>query len=303
MTEALSVKQELDGKQFILFGGTGFLGKVWLCLMLDRFPNIEHVYMVVRARKNKDGSIRQSSENRFVSEVLTSPVFDPLRETYPGTKFEAFVRSKITPINGDVTHEFGGISSEIRKKLRGKLHALVNSAGVVEFNPPLDKSLNVNAFGMKNLVSLAKDLGDVPFMHTSTCYVAGDMTGQVDEIDPRTYPFPKADELNPKHWDPEREIEECMEMVRHAHRRAKDAFRQSDFLDQARQNLKKNGEPGRGSALQNELEKVERKFIEGLLIDEGTERAQFWGWHNIYTYTKSIGEQILCSSGLRFTIV
>ncbi|MGC6509000.1 MAG: AMP-binding protein [Myxococcota bacterium] len=303
MTEALSVKQELDGKQFILFGGTGFLGKVWLCLMLDRFPNIEHVYMVVRARKNKDGSIRQSSESRFVSEVLTSPVFDPLRETYPGTKFEAFVRSKITPINGDVTHEFGGISSEIRKKLRGKLHALVNSAGVVEFNPPLDKSLNVNAFGMKNLVSLAKDLGDVPFMHTSTCYVAGDMTGQVDEIDPRTYPFPKADELNPKHWDPEREIEECMEMVRHAHRRAKDAFRQSDFLDQARQNLKKNGEPGRGSALQNELEKVERKFIEGLLIDEGTERAQFWGWHNIYTYTKSIGEQILCSSGLRFTIV
>ena len=72
MTKALSVKHELDGKNFILFGGTGFLGKVWLCLMLDRFPNLGHVYMVVRARKNKDGSIRQSSESRFVSEILTS---------------------------------------------------------------------------------------------------------------------------------------------------------------------------------------------------------------------------------------
>ncbi|MFO0002240.1 MAG: SDR family oxidoreductase, partial [bacterium] len=38
-------------------------------------------------------------------------------------------------------------------------------------------------------------------------------------------------------------------------------------------------------------------------MDWGTERAQFWGWHNIYTYTKSIGEQILCRSGVPFTIV
>lgn len=303
MTERLSVQDQLEGKTFILYGGTGFLGKVWLCLILDHFPKINHVYMIVRARRRKDGTVRQNSEARFVSEVLTSPVFDPLREKYPGLKFERFIRSKITPIDGDVTRAYGGVSDEVRDNIRGKVDALVNSAGVVEFNPPLDKSLDVNAFGMQNLVNLAQDLGNIMFMHTSTCYVAGDRTGQVNEIDPRTYPFPKADELDPKHWDPEQEIDECMEMVKHAHSRAKDAFRQSDFLDQARQNLKRTGEPGRGSALQNELEKVERKFIEGLLIDEGTERAQFWGWHNIYTYTKSIGEQILCASGLRFTIV
>ena len=48
---------------------------------------------------------------------------------------------------------------------------------------------------------------------------------------------------------------------------------------------------------------MERKFIERLLIEEGTERAQFWGWHNIYTYTKSIGEQILRCSTIPHTIV
>ena len=57
MTEALSVKHELDGKQFILFEELA-LGKL-AYLMLDRFPNIEHVYMVVRV-KNKDGSIQLS---------------------------------------------------------------------------------------------------------------------------------------------------------------------------------------------------------------------------------------------------
>ena len=39
-----------------------------------------------------------------------------------------------------------------------------------------------------------------------------------------------------------------------------------------------------------------------LLIEAGLERAKFWGWHNVYTYTKSIGEQVLAASGLPFTI-
>ena len=176
---------------------------------------------------------------------------------------------------------------------------MVDSSGVADFNPPLDKSLEVNAFGMQNLVSLAKDWV-ISFMHTSTCYVAGDRTGKsMRSI--LVLSLPKADELALEHWDPEREIAECMEMVRHVKTRAKDAFRQSLFA--ARNNLKRKGEPTRGSALDDELKSVERKWIEKQLVDEGTERAQFWGWHNIYTYTKSIGEQILCTAGLPFTIV
>ena len=302
-SKTLSVAKNLSGLRILLIGGTGFLGKVWLSLVLKRFPDIGHIYLIVRSRQRSDGTIRQSHELRFWSEVATSPALNPLREGRSAKKFQSFINEKITVLDGDVTRPFGGISDEIRDEIRGKVDVLVNSSGVVDFNPPLDKSLEVNAFGMQNLVALAKDLGDIPFMHTSTCYVAGDRTGQVDEINPLSFPFPKADELALEHWDPEREIAECMEMVRHAKTRATDAFRQSDFLDTARNNLKKKGEPTRGSALEDELKSVKRKWIEKQLVDEGTERAQFWGWHNIYTYTKSIGEQILCNAGLRFTIV
>ena len=298
----LNVAEQLANKKILLYGGTGFLGKVWMSMVLTHFPNIDHIYMVVRSRKS-GGVIRQSSDSRFWSEVATSPVFDPIRELYPGAKFSEFINKKVTAVDGDVTESFGGLSEDIRNELRGKVDILVNSSGVVDFNPPLDKSLDVNAFGMQNLVALAKDLGNIKFLHTSTCYVAGDRTGQVDEISPLKYPFPKAGELDIKHWDPDREIKECMDMVTHAKRRAKDAFRQSDFLDVAKQNLIEKGEPTRGKALEDELHKVERRFVEDLLVKEGTERAQFWGWHNIYTYTKSIGEQILCRSGLTFTIV
>ena len=45
----------LDGARLLAVGCTGFLGKVWLSMLLTNFPNIEHVWMVVRARKRKDG--------------------------------------------------------------------------------------------------------------------------------------------------------------------------------------------------------------------------------------------------------
>ncbi|MFO0005732.1 MAG: SDR family oxidoreductase, partial [bacterium] len=109
-----------------------------------------------------------------------------MRERH-GDGFEAFLRQKITPIHGDITLPLCGVTDEVRDQLRGTMTALVNSSGVVDFNPPLDYALNTNAFGMKNLVALCQDLGPaggsgLPMLHTSTCDVAGDRTGQVDEV-------------------------------------------------------------------------------------------------------------------------
>ena len=299
MKGALDPRAALAGRELLVFGGTGFLGKVWLSMMLHRCPGVGHIWMIVRP---KGGGGEAASRARFWAEVASSPVFAPLREHYPGAAFDAFLQEKITPIPGDVSEEFGGIPAEIRDRMRGRVEVLCNVAGVVDFNPPLDVSLKVNAFGMKNLVGLARDLGDIAFFHTSTCYVAGARTGEVAEVDPRTFPFPRADELDPALWDPEGEIRECVDLVENVRHRVKDSFRQADFLFQAQQNLEKRGEPTRGRALENELAKVKRRYEEAELIRVGDERARFWGWHNIYTYTKSLGEQILAASGLPFTI-
>ena len=308
MQSALDLRGLLNGSRLLVIGGTGFLGKVWLSMLLRHFANeVEHVWVVVRPRKRKDGSIRLTSEQRFWKDMAYSPVFAPLQELFPGTAYEDFLREKITPIPGDITEEYAGVPADIRDQLRGRLDALVNSSGVVDFNPPLDYALNTNAFGMQNLVALCRDLGvegskGLPMLHTSTCYVAGDRTGQVDEVNPLHHPFPKVDDLAAKHWSPQREIEECIDLVDNVRHRANDAFRQSHFLDQAMKNLRDRNEPRRGTALENELEKVKRAFTDKQLVEWGTERAQYWGWHNIYTYTKSIGEQILADSGVPYAI-
>jgi long-chain acyl-CoA synthetase len=293
----LSVRDQLTGARLLVVGGTGFLGKVWLCLLLHRFPEVEHIYLMVR---EKDG---RSSEERFWAEIAPNPAFDPLREQHPGIEYEAFMRRKITPISGDLSREMAGIPAAVRDSLRGTLTALINSAGVVDFTPPLDDALNVNAFGMQKLVALAHDLGAPPVMHTSTCFVAGERSGQVEEVDPRDFPFPRAHELDRSHWNPQGEIDECVDVVETVRHRVGDAFRQSEFLARAKENLIAKGEPARGSALDDEFAKVRRRYESQQLVAAGMERAQFWGWPNTYTYTKSIGEQILCESGLRFTIV
>ena len=123
------------------------------------------------------------------------------------------------------------------------------------------------------------------------------------EIDPREFPFPRAHELDRSHWDPDREIAECLDVIEQARHRASDAFRQSRFLDEAKKNLLERNEPGSGSVLDAEVRRVKRKFIEARLAEMGMERAQFWGFPNTYTYTKAIGEQIAARSGLPFTIV
>ena len=292
----LDLKRQLSGKRLVVVGGTGFLGKVWWAFLLSRFPDIERIYLVMRPKGG------MTVEQRYEKDVEPSAVLDPLRTTH-GSNFTSWIRGKLTVVAGDVVQPFCGMSAEMRDELRGNIDAVVNVAGVVDFDPPLDEALEVNAFGVQNLVALSRDLGGVPLLHTSTCYVAGTRTGHVPEIDPREFPFPRAHELERSHWDPDREIAECLDVIEQARHRASDAFRQSRFLDEAKKNLLERNEPGRGSTLEAEVRRVKRRFIEARLAEMGMERAQFWGFPNTYTYTKAIGEQIAASSGLPFTIV
>src|SRR5579859_4385506 len=291
----LDVARMVEGARLVVLGGTGFVGKLFWAMLLDRFGDVGRIFLVVRPRHGG------TPESRFWSDVATSEVLEPLRARLGGA-YEAFLRDKVQPIDGDMGRPLCGLDPALVAELRGTIDAVVNVAGVVDFNPPLDDALDANAFGAQNLVALARALGDAPIFHTSTCYVAGSRKGPVLEEDPRVHPFPRAEELGAGLWDPEREIAEGLDLIAQARHRSEDAFRQSEFAERARKNLLARGEPVHGEPWERELARVKRRFIADRLVEAGLDRATHWGWPNVYTYTKAIGEQVIARSGLPFTI-
>ena len=129
----LSPTEIYKDKNIFFIGGTGFVGKVTLSMLLNNFPDVGKVYMIVRARNEEE------SLSRFWNSVVTSPTFDPLREKY-GDGFEAFLRDKVVPLNGDVSADFLGMSEKQAKKIMSVCDVIINSAGNVTFNPPLESA-------------------------------------------------------------------------------------------------------------------------------------------------------------------
>ena len=64
---------DFTGKVALISGGTGFLGKTWLSMLLTHYPQIGHVWLMVRPRKDQD------SEARFWADVAPAGVFDALQ--------------------------------------------------------------------------------------------------------------------------------------------------------------------------------------------------------------------------------
>ncbi|HEY7816839.1 MAG TPA: SDR family oxidoreductase, partial [Vicinamibacteria bacterium] len=60
----LDPRKCFEGRSIFLLGGTGFLGKVCLSLLLDRFPGVRRVFLMVRA------STEAESESRFWESIV-----------------------------------------------------------------------------------------------------------------------------------------------------------------------------------------------------------------------------------------
>src|SRR4029078_5822018 len=136
----LSPTEIFKGKTIFFIGGTGFVGKVTLSMLLHSFPDIEKVYDTVRARDANE------SNTRFWNTIVTSHPFDPLREKY-GDGFEDFIRAKVVPVNGDVGNEFLGLDEDEARRRRRATYVIIKGGGNVTFNPPLESALRTNVVG------------------------------------------------------------------------------------------------------------------------------------------------------------
>ncbi len=283
----LSPTEIFKGKKIFFIGGTGFVGKVTLSMLLHNFPDVGKVYATVRARNAEE------SHNRFWASVVTSPTFDPLREKY-GDKFEDFIREKLVPVNGDVGNDLLGLDAKEAEKIMKDCDIIINSAGNVTFNPPLESALRTNVVGTNNVLKLARMMKRPAVVHVSTCFVAGKKSGTIWENEPVVGYFPRKEELVGTTFDVNKEIEDCARLSEQARQEANDAVQIAKFREQARERFVEEGrDPDDEDALNSAIFRERKMWIRERTTELGTERAEYWGWTNIYTYSKSLAEQIL----------
>jgi len=254
----LSNARESFGRHGILFlGANGFLGKVTLGLLLDRFPDLQRLYILIRSKR------KQLPDDRFRNEVLAS---DPLRDIL--AKLDPVVlEEKVRVVAGDVGRPNCGLSDETLEELAGSVDLVINCAGLVEFFPPLDDAFASNVDGVENVIAVTRRLG-AKLVHVSTCFVCGESDGLVEESEPVLGFYPRRKGPEDRGFRHDREIRFMRERIREAY----------------------------------EAEKVtpgsrRPRPLAQRLTDLGWQRALQWGWTNTYTYTKSLGEQLIASQG------
>lgn len=296
----LDLTEAFRGRDVMITGVTGFLGKVALVMLLDRYPEIGRVHVLVRPRSGG------TADERFYNKVVTAEPFRPLRERY-GDGFDAFIRSKCHPIAGDVTDPLFGIDGKILSELNGKLACVINSAGLVTFDPSLELAVSVNTEGAINAAALCKQTGAV-LVHISTCFVAGTRRGPVFEDEAVIGSFPKQHDED-AHQESvsisvQSELKDVAGVVARLRAQADDTALAARFRGAAIKRLEEEGRDPKDEKALRLAQGRERKFwLSQKLVDAGMERAQAWGWPNTYTYTKALGEQAIAESGCEYSLV
>jgi long-chain acyl-CoA synthetase len=285
----LSPTEIYRDRKIFLIGSTGFLGKVTLSMLLHRFPNIGKVYVTVRARS------REESETRFWNNIITAPPFDPLRDRY-GSAFEGFIHDKVVVRGGDIAEANFGYSEEEAQAIADDIDILINSAGKVTFNPTLESGLRTNVVGTKNVIAFARRMKRPALVHVSTCFVAGNRSGAVFESDPVVGYFPRKHELGDVEFSVDQEIADCEKLAERVRDEARDAMMTSRFRELARKRLNEEGRDDTDpDALGLAVARERKVWTRTRLTDLGVERAAWWGWPNIYTYTKALAEQLVAA--------
>jgi len=296
---SLDVTQAFTGRHLLFAGSTGFVGKVALSMLLHRYGRaLARVSVVVRRGSSA------SAESRFFDKLFPGEAFRPLREELGEAGAEAFVRSRVQVLEGDVTEPWFGLGAETVESLRGSVGAVLNCAGLVSFNPSLEVGLKVNTHGVQNAVNLALRL-DAPLVHVSTAFVAGNRSGLVFEDEELVGYFPRRGELGGRDFSLERELTDCRDEVARLRSKAEDAALTAVFRKRAIERLEQDGrDPREEKSLRLAVGRERKLWLTQKLVDAGMERARQWGWPNTYTYTKSLGEQVMAGTAeLRYAIV
>ncbi|KAK6230137.1 hypothetical protein QUC31_001655 [Theobroma cacao] len=171
-----NVVKFLQGKTILVTGATGFLAKVFVEKILRLQPNVNKLYLLLRAADTN------SATKRLNGEIISTELFRILRDRW-GSEFDLFLSTKVIAVPGDISSESLGLNeSKLREHMLREIEIVVHVAATTGFNESYDVALAINTFGALNVLSFAKKCDKIKlFLHTSTAYVCDEQAGIILE--------------------------------------------------------------------------------------------------------------------------
>ena len=147
------------GREVLLTGATGFLGKVVLFELLRRREalGIDRIHVLVRTNRNG------TAERRFENDIASSPCFAAMESDWTGY---------VTALACDLSLPGAGIDVEERAALQESVTHVINCAASVQFDLPIEKAAAANITTALEMLELARGCTRLEsFVNVSTAYV------------------------------------------------------------------------------------------------------------------------------------
>ncbi|XP_052125760.1 fatty acyl-CoA reductase 1-like isoform X1 [Frankliniella occidentalis] len=167
-----NVQQLLAGRDVLVTGGSGFLGRVLLEKLLRSCPDIGTVFLLLRAKRGVPPEER-------VAGIVNVPLFDQLRREQPTAI------SKLVPVAGDCAELGLGLSPEDRAMLQDRVFIVFHGAASVRFDDPVRKAVLLNTRGAREVAALCAGMRQLQsLVYISTAYTNTNLR----RIEERLYP-------------------------------------------------------------------------------------------------------------------
>uniref|UniRef100_A0A9J7YVC5 Fatty acyl-CoA reductase n=1 Tax=Cyprinus carpio carpio TaxID=630221 RepID=A0A9J7YVC5_CYPCA len=154
----VTIPEYYEGKNVLITGATGFMGKVLLEKLLRSCPGVKAAYVLVRPKAG------QAPEAR-IADMINCKLFDRLREEQPD------FAEKIVAVNSDLTKPDLDLSTEDQETLTSCINIVFHCAATIRFNEPLKDAMQLNVLATQKMVNLAHRMKHLEvFIHVSTAY-------------------------------------------------------------------------------------------------------------------------------------
>ncbi|KAK4591650.1 hypothetical protein RGQ29_016186 [Quercus rubra] len=255
-SDGIGIVSYLRGKNYLITGATGFLGKAFIEKLLRTIPDVGKIFLLIKA-KDKEAAI-----HRLKTEILDSELFKCLEQMH-GESFKAFMMRKLIPVAGNVCELNLGMDLNTTNEIAKEVDVIINSAGNTNFDERYDVAVNTNARGPSRLLGFAKKCKKLGlFLHVSTAYVNGEREGLIMEK-----PFHLGQTIVGESVTLETQPVSIPML---------DIIAEIELASDLKLSVNEN--------------EVSQKMKE-----LGMQRAKIFGWQNTYVFTKAMGEMLINS--------